>query len=104
MTVKPTPHQLDPERVRHFVQECVPDASPAAVSCLVRFFCMYAALPIEKQFLLAHRIVLLEPLEQVARGYRETLHRNLTAAGVAASLKVVLATMKPALDEVSNLP
>ena len=95
--------QPDPERVRAFVLECVPSAPPAAVEQVVRFLCMYSALPVERQYLLAHRIILREPLEVVARGFREVFRRGLTAAGVAASLKAVLATMKPALDEMPDL-
>lgn len=95
--------QPDPERVRRFVQACVPDASPAAVEQIVRFLARYSAMPIERQYLLAHRIVLREPLEVVARGYRQTFSTSLTGAGVAASLKAVLTTMKPALDEMPDL-
>ncbi len=96
MTVKRTLHQPDPERVRAFVVECAPDAPPAAVEQVVRFLCVYSALPAEKQYLLAHRIVLREPLEQVARGFREVFRRGLTAAGVAASLKAVLTVLEAA--------
>lgn len=88
--------QPDPERVRRFVQACVPDASPAAVEQIVRFLCVYSALPAEKQYLLAHRIVLREPLEVVARGYRQTFPTSLTGAGVAASLKAVLTVLEAA--------
>ena len=95
--------QLDPERVRAFVLECVPDAPPVAVEQLVRFFVVYASLPVEKQFLIAHRIILREPLEQVARGYRETFNRCLTAAGVAASIKTTLSVLEAA-DALPDLP
>lgn len=95
--------QPDPKRVRAFVVDCVPSAPPAAVEQVVRFLCKYSSLSVEQQYLLAHRIVLREPLEVVARGYRQTFPTSLTGAGVAASLKAVLATMKPALDEMPDL-
>ena len=88
--------QPDPERLRRFVAECAPDASPAAVEQIVRFLARYSAIPIERQYLLAHRIILREPLEVVARGYRQTFPTSLTGAGVSASFKAVLTVLEAA--------
>lgn len=89
-----TPAAPDPKRVRAFVLECVPDAPSAAVERLVRFLCIYAALPVEKQFFLAHRIILRESLETVARNFRATFGRDLTSAGVSASITSTLAHLE----------
>ena len=98
-----TPSAPDPARVRAFVRECLPDAPPAAIEKCVRFLCAYAALPVEKQFLLSSRIVLREPLETVARNFRAVFARDLTAAGASASIKVTLAHLEAA-DALPDLP
>ena len=98
-----TPSAPDPARVRAFVRECVPDAPPAAAEKCVRFLCAYAALPVEKQFLLASRIIMREPLEAVARGFRDVFGRSLTAAGASASIASTLARLEAA-DALPDLP
>lgn len=89
-----TPMAPDPARTRAFVRDVLPDAPPAAVERLTRFLCIYAALPVEKQFFLAHRIILRESLETVARNYRTTFGRDLTSAGVSASIASTLAHLE----------